>query len=125
MPCVSALQAELKLLNIDNVGLHNLSPGMVTTDLLMSGRPSHLTSSDFSSAGTYTSPCDVKGVRVFSKVVLGTGADTKVSKFFINCLAEEPDEVVKFLVPRIRKVHRVDATTCVKQFMNSLKVHNV
>ena len=32
------------------------------------------------------------------------GADTKVSKFFINCLAEEPDDVASFLVPRIRKV---------------------
>ncbi len=32
------LQAELKLLNINNVGIHNLSPGMVTTDLLMAGR---------------------------------------------------------------------------------------
>ena len=33
----SELQAELKLLNISNVGIHNLSPGMVTTELLMAG----------------------------------------------------------------------------------------
>lgn len=32
-----SLQAELKMLGIENVGIHNLSPGMVTTDLLMSG----------------------------------------------------------------------------------------
>ncbi|CAK0785209.1 hypothetical protein CVIRNUC_008415 [Coccomyxa viridis] len=32
-----SLQAELKLLNISNVGIHNLSPGMVTTELLMAG----------------------------------------------------------------------------------------
>jgi hypothetical protein len=32
------LQAELKMLNINNVGIHNLSPGMVTTDLLMAGK---------------------------------------------------------------------------------------
>lgn len=32
-----SLQAELKMLGISNVGIHNLSPGMVTTDLLMSG----------------------------------------------------------------------------------------
>lgn len=31
------MQAELKLLNISNVGIHNLSPGMVTTELLMAG----------------------------------------------------------------------------------------
>ena len=31
------LQAELKMSGITNVGMHNLSPGMVTTDLLMSG----------------------------------------------------------------------------------------
>ena len=32
-----SLEAELKLLGIKNVGVHNLSPGMVTTELLMSG----------------------------------------------------------------------------------------
>lgn len=40
MPCsqsVVLMQAELKMLGINNVGMHNLSPGMVTTDLLMSG----------------------------------------------------------------------------------------
>ena len=30
-------QAELKMLSINNIGIHNLSPGMVTTDLLMAG----------------------------------------------------------------------------------------
>lgn len=33
-----------------------------------------------------------------------TGADTPTAKFFINCLAEPPEEVAQFLVPRIRKV---------------------
>eukprot|EP00897_Mesotaenium_endlicherianum_P010690 jgi/Mesen1/964/ME000012S00515 len=32
-----SLQAELKMLQVKNVTVHNLSPGMVTTDLLMSG----------------------------------------------------------------------------------------
>eukprot|EP00850_Spirogloea_muscicola_P022121 SM000278S10008 [mRNA] locus=s278:150262:153783:+ [translate_table: standard] len=32
-----SLQAELKMLKVENVVVHNLSPGMVTTDLLMSG----------------------------------------------------------------------------------------
>jgi hypothetical protein len=32
-----SLEAELKLAKISNVGIHNLSPGMVTTELLMSG----------------------------------------------------------------------------------------
>jgi len=40
-PCDSqlgkSLEAELKLAKISNVGVHNLSPGMVTTELLMSG----------------------------------------------------------------------------------------
>ena len=31
------LQAELKMGGISNVGIHNLSPGMVTTELLLSG----------------------------------------------------------------------------------------
>ena len=32
-----SLEAELKLAKVSNVGVHNLSPGMVTTELLMSG----------------------------------------------------------------------------------------
>ena len=32
------MQAELKMSGITNIGMHNLSPGMVTTDLLMSGQ---------------------------------------------------------------------------------------
>ncbi len=32
------------------------------------------------------------------------GADTPTAKFFINCLAEPPEEVAQYLVPRIRKV---------------------
>lgn len=63
-----SLEAELKLVANNRVGIHNLSPGMVTTELLMSG------------------------------------ADTPQSKFFINCLAETPDVVAKYLVPRIRDV---------------------
>ena len=35
---------------------------------------------------------------------LTSGADTKAAKFFINCLAEQPEDVAKFLVPRIRQV---------------------
>jgi chlorophyll(ide) b reductase len=35
-----SLQAELKMLGINNVGIHNLSPGMVTTELLMAGETS-------------------------------------------------------------------------------------
>ena len=30
-------QAELKMGGVSNVGIHNLSPGMVTTELLLSG----------------------------------------------------------------------------------------
>ena len=32
-----SFQAELKAANLSHVGIHNLSPGMVTTELLMSG----------------------------------------------------------------------------------------
>jgi len=64
----SSLQAELSQAQIKNVTMHNLSPGMVTTELLMSG------------------------------------ADTPVSKFFINCLAEEAPDVAKLLVPQVRQV---------------------
>ena len=52
MQLSKSLEAELKLLDIRNVGIHNLSPGMVTTELLM------------------------------------CGADTPVSKFFVNCLGK-------------------------------------
>lgn len=33
-----------------------------------------------------------------------TGGDTSTAKFFINCLAETPESVAKFLVPRVRQV---------------------
>lgn len=62
-----SLRAELSILKINNIVVHSLSPGMVTTDLLMAG------------------------------------ADTFVSKFFINCLAETPETVAEYLVPRIRQ----------------------
>ena len=38
MPSGHPMQAELKLSGVRNVCVHNLSPGMVTTELLMSGR---------------------------------------------------------------------------------------
>lgn len=70
-----SLSAELKQLNVSNIGIHNLSPGMVTTELLMSG------------------------------------ADTPTAKFFINCLAEAPNDVADFLVPRIREVPLTSVNT--------------
>ena len=70
-----SLRTELKFAGINNVGIHNLSPGMVTTELLMAG------------------------------------ADNKVSKFFINCLAEQPETVAKNLVPRIRKIPGAQRTS--------------
>ena len=36
--------------------------------------------------------------------LLMAGADNRVSKFFINCLAETPETVAEFLVPRMRSV---------------------
>lgn len=63
-----SIRSELALMGVRNVGIHSISPGMVTTDLLMAG------------------------------------ADNNVSKFFINCLAETPDTVADFLVPKIREV---------------------
>jgi chlorophyll(ide) b reductase len=70
-----SLRTELKFAGVDNVGIHNLSPGMVTTELLMAG------------------------------------ADNKVSKFFINCLAEKPETVSESLVPRIRKIPGAQRTS--------------
>ncbi|PSC76397.1 chlorophyll(ide) b reductase chloroplastic isoform X2 [Micractinium conductrix] len=63
-----SLQSELRSDGLKKIGVHNLSPGMVTTDLLMAG------------------------------------TNSKVAKFFVNCLAEEPETVAEFLVPRIRQV---------------------
>jgi chlorophyll(ide) b reductase len=64
-----SLSAELRSAKLqDKIAVHNLSPGMVITDLLMAG------------------------------------ADTKVSRWFINRLAERPETVAKNLVPRVRQV---------------------
>lgn len=63
-----SLQAELRSEGLKKIGVHNLSPGMVTTELLMAG------------------------------------TNTPIAKFFVNCLAEEPQTVAEYLVPRIRQV---------------------
>lgn len=63
-----SLQSELRSEGLKNIGIHNLSPGMVNTDLLMAG------------------------------------TNTPIAKFFVNCLAEEPETVAEFLVPRIRQI---------------------
>lgn len=63
-----SIRAELGIAKISNVGIHAISPGMVTTELLMAG------------------------------------ADNRFSRLMINCLAEEPETMADFLVPRIREV---------------------
>lgn len=63
-----SVRAELSIAKISNVGIHAISPGMVTTELLMAG------------------------------------ADNRFSRLMINCLAEEPETMADFLVPRIREV---------------------
>eukprot|EP00891_Asterochloris_glomerata_P006421 jgi/Astpho2/6421/Aster-08104 len=82
-----SLQAELKMLNISNVTVHNLSPGMVTTELLMSG------------------------------------ADSKAAKFFINCLAEQPETVAQELVPRIRQVPQQGSSSSYIRFLTKGKAY--
>lgn len=69
-----SLQAELKMQAIKTVVIHMLSPGMVTTELLMSG------------------------------------SDTPQAKFFINVLAERPETVAEFLVPRVRALSENGST---------------
>eukprot|EP00889_Picochlorum_renovo_P007107 jgi/Picre1/34137/NNA_001612.t1 len=63
-----SMRAELSIAKIPNVCVHAISPGMVTTDLLMAG------------------------------------ADSKISRLMINCLAETPETMANFLVPAIREV---------------------
>jgi chlorophyll(ide) b reductase len=63
-----SMRAELNMAKISNVGVHAISPGMVTTELLMAG------------------------------------ADNRFSRLMINCLAETPDTMAEFLVPKIREV---------------------
>jgi chlorophyll(ide) b reductase len=75
-------------MDISNIGLHNISPGMVTTDLLMSG------------------------------------ADTSQSKFFINCMAEPPEVVADFLVPRIREAARKRSTGSSIKFLTPIKAYS-
>ncbi|XP_024543969.1 chlorophyll(ide) b reductase NOL, chloroplastic-like isoform X1 [Selaginella moellendorffii] len=81
------LQAELSMQGVKNVFVHNLSPGMVTTDLLMSGT-------------------DTKQVFGFFPLFFQRFFYAFVSqaKFFINALAEPPAVAAAFLVPRIRSV---------------------
>ncbi|GAB4813022.1 hypothetical protein N2152v2_000068 [Parachlorella kessleri] len=169
-----SLSAELRLLGLKDIGVHNLSPGMVTTELLMAGGspweqkrrnplPDPLipdpremalelgtlaesmagevaragemlaaeieaeVAADLAAEGAlYTRSARgerarravpaawpavgkrfgrTRGGETLESTDLPTaGADNKIAKFFINCLAERPDTVAKFLVPRIRRV---------------------
>lgn len=63
-----SIRADLNIAKISNVGIHAISPGMVTTELLMAG------------------------------------GDNRFSRLMINCLAETPEDMADFLVPRIREV---------------------
>ena len=63
-----SIRAELNIAKINNVGIHAISPGMVTTELLMAG------------------------------------GDNRFSRLMINCLAETPEDMADFLVPRMRDV---------------------
>jgi hypothetical protein len=69
---------------------------MVTTELLMSGMFLNSTLQGSRTAGLFDLNQCVRHV--------WSGADTPASKFFINCLAEDAEDVAKFLVPRIRQV---------------------
>ena len=63
-----SIRADLGIAKITNVGIHAISPGMVTTELLMAG------------------------------------GDSRFSRLMINCLAETPEDMAAFLVPRMREV---------------------
>jgi len=63
-----SIRADLSIAKIDTVGIHAISPGMVTTELLMAG------------------------------------GDNRFSRLMINCLAETPEDVASFLVPKMREV---------------------
>ena len=63
-----SIRADLNIAKIKNVGIHSISPGMVTTELLMAG------------------------------------GDNRFSRLMINCLAETPEDMADFLVPKIREV---------------------
>ncbi len=150
-----SLSAELRMLKLKQIGVHNLSPGMVTTDLLMAGEPwatggpapaapSVPPSARFlpppspllplppnvhcgylpwalrcltCSPGSHWCLCRSQHTRLLLPCHIAgparahgvcwrpaTGADTQVAKFFINCLAERPETVAEYLVPRVRRV---------------------
>lgn len=75
-----SIRADLNIAKIQNVGIHSISPGMVTTELLMAG------------------------------------GDNRFSRLMINCLAETPEDMADFLVPRIRDV----PDRCERSFLPSI-----
>lgn len=81
-----SLRAELQLCGIKNVAIHNISPGMVTTELLMAG------------------------------------ADNMASRWFINCLAERPEDVASWMVPRIREAAAADPSSMIGRMRTMLGI---
>lgn len=104
-----SLRAELRMAGVKNVGIHNLSPGMVTTELLMAGAgKGQLQLAGrvlcWAGPGLATPPRPSAQVGRHSTTPRFVRADNKVSKWFINALAEEPATVAAALVPRMRAV---------------------
>lgn len=112
------LQAELKMLNISNVTVHNLSPGMVTTELLMSGECWREKCCNDCSCLSSSAWQQIKLV-----LLCTAGADSKAAKFFINCLAEQPETVAQELVPRIRQVPQQGSSSSYIRFLTKGKAY--
>ncbi|XP_039021632.1 chlorophyll(ide) b reductase NOL, chloroplastic-like isoform X1 [Hibiscus syriacus] len=88
-----SLQAELKMQDVKNVVIHNLSPGMVTTDLLMSGATTKQVY--YASYASFVSSVYKRNFLIFCHFQ---------AKFFINVLAEPAEVVADYLVPNIRSI---------------------
>ncbi|KAK6933664.1 Short-chain dehydrogenase/reductase SDR [Dillenia turbinata] len=88
-----SLQAELQMQDVKNVVVHNLSPGMVTTDLLMTGATTkQVKHALHTPLSVFRFLYDLVKLLVMQ------------AKFFINVLAEKPETVAEFLVPNIRSI---------------------
>ncbi|PIA54075.1 hypothetical protein AQUCO_00900566v1 [Aquilegia coerulea] len=112
-----SLQAELRMQDVKNVVVHNLSPGMVTTDLLMAGATTKQVGEEWQIFNIFFFLQDFEYA---TKTSLQMQA-----KFFINVLAEPAEVVAEYLIPNIRSIPSNGSTkpTYIR-FLTGLKAYS-
>ena len=101
-----SLAEDLATAGLSHIGVHNLSPGMVLTDLLLKVGAQSCAVDDVCFAGCVRLPHAELRATSHSRLTCHPCAQdsTPTARRFFNALAEEPETAAAELVPRIRNI---------------------